>query len=128
MRRRQIRAARTRVIAGDFEFELARLVVGETTMRSRNGARGSRTGVIGNPLPTTAGVHLSMMIPLGTAKKDRRFAPVALSAADTNAGRIASSSGNANAVPAPRRKVRLGIAFLKTIMVSAPPSSETAHC
>ena len=44
------------------------------------------------------------------------------------AGTIASSSGNANAAPAPRRNVRLGMDFLKTIMVSALSSSETAHC
>src|SRR6185503_19288834 len=93
-----------------------------TTMRSRKAASGSRTGVIGKPLPAAAGVHLSMMMPFGTAKNDKRAARgAAICAAEANAGTIASSSGSASAVPAPRRNVRLGIAFRKTIMSAGSP-------
>ena len=59
-----------------------------------------------------------MMIPLGTVKNERRVAVLeAVSAAEAKAGNIASSSGNAKAVPAPRRNVRRGIDFLKIIKV-----------
>ena len=87
-------------------------------MRSLKAANGSRTGVSSYPLPTAAGVHLSMMIPFGTVKNERRVAVLeAVSAGEPKAGSIASSSGNARAVPAPRKKVRLGIDFLKIIIL-----------
>src|SRR5437867_2533330 len=91
-------------------------------MRSLKAANGSRTGVSSYPLPTAAGVHLSMMIPFGTVKNERRVAVLeAVSAGEPKAGSIASSSGNARAVPAPRKKVRLGIDFLKIIMLPSSP-------
>src|SRR5437899_5402696 len=87
-------------------------------MRSLKAANGSRTGVSSYPLPTTAGVHLSMMIPFGTVKNERRVAALdAVSAGEPKAGNIASSRGNARAVPAPRKKVRRGVDFLKIIIL-----------
>ena len=69
-----------------------------------------------------------MMIPLGTAKNERRVAFLeAVSAAVANAGNIASSSGSANAVPTPRKNVRRAIDFLKIIMVIELFSFEMAH-
>src|SRR5262245_24600904 len=96
-------------------------------MRSLKPAKGSRTGVSSNPLPPPAGVHLSMMMPLGTVKNERRLAVLdAVSAGDANAGTIASNNGNASAVPAPRRNVRRGIDFFRTIIIE-PSSFGTAH-
>ena len=43
-------------------------------MRSLKPASGSSTGVIGYSRPIAAGVHLSMMIPLGTPRNDKRVA------------------------------------------------------
>ena len=51
----------------------------------------------------------------------------AICAEDAKAGYMASSSGSASAVPAPRRNVRRGIDFLKIIMVIELSSSEMAR-
>ena len=37
-----------------------------TSRRSRNGSKGCRMGVLSNPVPTVAGVHCSITMPLGT--------------------------------------------------------------
>src|SRR5262245_7666980 len=87
-------------------------------MRSLKGPKASRIGVSSKLLPTVAGVHFSMMIPLGTVKNERRLtALAAVSAGEANAGTIASNSGNASAVPAPRRNTRRGMDFLNTSMI-----------
>src|SRR5262245_10307305 len=96
-------------------------------MRSLKAASGSKMGVSSYPLPTVGGVHLSMMIPFGTVKNESRLAVLdAVSAGEAKAGNMASISGSARAVPAPRRKVRRGIDFLKTV-INALSSSGTAH-
>src|ERR1700688_4924295 len=86
-------------------------------MRSRNGASGSRIGVRANPGPSVAGVHLSIMIPLGTSMNDMR---TGRSVAAAKAGVMASSMGKARAAPVPRRKARRGMDFL-VITIAYPP-------
>jgi hypothetical protein len=82
-------------------------------------------GLSSYPLPTVDGVHLSMMIPFGTVKNERRLAMFdAVSAGDAKAGTIASKSGRASAVPAPRKKVRRGIDFLKMFTLTRSPHLE----
>src|SRR3954447_25272159 len=85
-------------------------------MRSRNGASGSRTGDNCRS-PSAGGVHLSIMIPLGTSMKAIRIGR-ALSAA--SAGVIASSMGSASAAPAPRKNARRGMDFLVRTIVHSP--------
>ena len=85
------------------------------SIRSLKAAKGSMIGVSSKLLPTAAGVHFSMIIPLGTVKNESRLAVLAaVSAGEANAGTIASNSGNASAVPAPRRNARRGMDFLNT--------------
>src|SRR2546425_13051155 len=88
------------------------------SMRSLKAANGSRIGVSSYPLPSAAGVHLSMMIPFGTVKNESRVAVLdAGSAGAPKAGNMASRSGNATAVPDPRKNVRREIDFLKIIIL-----------
>src|ERR1700752_816619 len=89
-------------------------------MRSRNCSSGSRPRVIAQLVPSVAGVHLSIMIPLGTSMNDIRIGRLA--SAD-RAGVMASSTGRASAAPAPRRNVRRGIDFL-VINIAGPPHLE----
>src|SRR5262249_13969981 len=70
--------------------------------------------------PTVAGVHLSIMIPLGTSMNDIR---IGRSASADSAGVMASSTGTAKAAPAPRRNVRRGMDFL-VITIAGPPHLE----
>src|SRR5438477_3514520 len=86
-------------------------------MRSRNGASGSRIGDRAKPAPSVAGVHLSIMMPLGTSMNDRR---IGRAVAAAKAGVMASSTGRARAAPVPRRKARRGIDFL-VITIACPP-------
>src|SRR6516162_9254249 len=87
-------------------------------MRSRNSASGSRTGVKAKSPPSFAGVHLSIMIPFGTSMNVIR---IGRAVAAASAGVMASSTGSANAAPAPRRKVRRGMDFLVIITIANPP-------
>ena len=99
-----------------------------TNRRSLNAAKGSRIGDSSKPLPEAAGVHFSMMIPLGTVKNERRVArPDPVCAAEAKAGNMASSTGNASAVPAPRKNVRRGMHFLNMVTILQPFSFGTAH-
>src|SRR5580700_3423172 len=86
-------------------------------MRSRNGASGSRIGVKAKSAPSVAGVHLSIMMPLGTSMKAMR---TGRAVAVAKAGVMASSTGKASAAPVPRRKARRGIDFLE-ISIACPP-------
>src|SRR6266404_5759947 len=89
-------------------------------MRSRNGSSGSRTRVSAKLAPSVAGVHLSIMIPLGTSMKDIRIGRLASA---EKAGVMASSTGSASEAPAPRRNVRRGMDFL-VIDIAGPPHLE----
>src|ERR1700733_6766521 len=90
-----------------------------TRRRSRNGARGFRTGDISNAAPSAAGVQLSMAIPLGTYTTPRRWTGrAAVWAPADRAGTIASSNGNASVAPIPRRNVLRGSAILVRNMVT----------
>ncbi len=83
-------------------------------------------GVNSNPEPTEAGVHLSMMTPLGRyTTPNRLMGAAAVLTSAVNAGTMPSSSGSATAAPSPRRIVRRGMAFLVTIM-SRSSAYETA--
>src|SRR5260370_42216285 len=86
-------------------------------MRSRNGASGSRIGVRAKSAPSVAGVHLSIMIPLGTSMNDMR---IGRAVAAAKAGVMASSTGKARAAPVPRKKARRGMGFL-VITLAFPP-------
>src|SRR5262245_38091 len=86
-------------------------------MRSLNWASGSSTGVRAKPVPSVAGVHLSIMIPFGTSTKHMRIGRAVCAA---NAGVMASREGRANAAPAPRKKVRRGMDFLKITIAHTP--------
>src|SRR5580658_8733061 len=90
-------------------------------MRSRNGASGSRIGVKAKSAPSVAGVHLSIMMPLGTSMKAMR---TGRAVAVAKAGVMASSTGKASAAPVPRRKVRRGIDFLVTGNIACSPHLE----
>ena len=73
-------------------------------------------------LPVAAGVQSFMTIPFGTYTKARRtgaFVIARLAAA--RAGNIASSIGNAMAVPIPLRNVRLGMCLRVMIMALSLP-------
>jgi hypothetical protein len=66
-----------------------------------------------------------MMIPFGTSKNETYVADLdEVSAAEAKAGTIASNIGTAKAAPAPRKNVRRGSAFLKTIMTNEPSAFE----
>src|SRR5262245_47993640 len=90
-------------------------------MRSRNGSSGSRTRVSAKLAPSVGGVHLSIMIPLGTSMKDIRIGRLSSAA---SAGVMASSTGSASVAPAPRRNVRRGIDFLVMTDIAGPPHLE----
>src|SRR5580700_294473 len=87
-------------------------------MRSRNGASGSRIGVKAKSAPSVAGVHLSIMMPLGTSMKAMR---TGRAVAVAKAGVMASSTGRASTAPVPRRKARRGIDFLEITTIAYPP-------
>src|SRR5262245_27210508 len=90
-------------------------------MRSRNGSIGSSTRVSAKPGPSVAGVHLSIMIPLGTSMNDIRIGRLASAA---SAGDMASNTGSASAAPVPHRNVRRGMDFLVIADIAGPPHLE----
>src|SRR5580704_17736385 len=88
-------------------------------MLSLKGASGSSVRVISQSAPTVLGVHsfFKFMIPFGVCMNAMRIGRVVSA---PNAGVMASSIGNASAAPAPRKKVRRGIDFLKITIVYPP--------
>src|SRR5260370_6976639 len=87
-------------------------------MRARKWAGGSRIGVRAKPAPSVAGVHLSIMIPLGTSMNARRIGRAGCAA---KAAVMASSTGKARLAPVPRKKVRRGMDFFRIATALPPP-------
>src|SRR5580698_5245006 len=113
---------------GSADFDHRPLVI---TTCSRNGSSGWKiigylksfapTSRFGSPGPPASGTHHPGAAPCGTKMPVKRvlgFAAVLL--INVCAGIIESSSGNASAIPAPRRIVRLDMCFLVMNMITPP--------
>src|SRR5205807_5123927 len=96
-----------------------------TTMRSRKASSGLSVCGISQPMPSVLGVHslFRSKIPFGTSMNAMRIGRLLSTA---KAGVIASSMGNATTAPAPRKKVRRGMDFLKITIFCSPHLERSA--
>src|SRR6202047_2902034 len=119
--------------SADFDHSPLRI-----TVRSRNGSSGSKiVGYLkfllpgcdfGSPGPPASGTHHPGAAPWGTKIPVKRvFGLAAVLTRGVCAGTIESSSGSANAAPAPRRTVRRDRCFLVTNIFSSLPYLWTAR-
>src|ERR1700693_3251565 len=106
--------------SADFDHSPLRM-----TVRSRKGSSGSKIigylkfllpgSAFGSPGPPASGTHHPGAAPCGTKMPAKRvFGFAAVLIRGVCAGTIESSSGSANATPAPRRTVRRDTCFLVT--------------
>jgi len=107
--------------SADFDHRPLSTVVWSFTFSSDSRIRGNFAG----SGPSASGTHQPGAIPCGKKIPAKRlFGAAAVCARAVAAGTIASSSGRATVIPAPRRNVRRGIRLLvMNDMVSWPPSS-----
>src|SRR5215471_11524850 len=94
-------------------------------MRFLKAASGSSVLVSSQLAPTDRGVHsfLKLKIPFGTCMNAMRTGRLV---AAEKAGVMASRRGSASVAPIPRKRVRRGIAFLKTTIASPPHLKRSA--
>src|ERR1700732_627118 len=125
--------------SADFDHSPLRI-----TVRSRNGSSGSKIvaylkfllpgSAFGSPGPPASGTHHPGAAPWGTKMPVKRvFGFAAVLIRGVCAGTMESSSGSANATPAPRRTVRRDTCFLvRNILFRSsyygPPKSPLLAC